>query len=914
VLPGRESEQQEIDRVLARARSGESATLALIGEAGIGKTALLDAAAARAGGMQVLRARGIESEAQIPFASLLEVLRPTLATLEQIPRPQAAALEAAFAMRPAVAQDRFAIGAATLSLLAAQAEKKPLAVLIDDAHWLDESSAQALLFAVRRLIADPIAVLVSARADEPSLLDGADLPTLRVGGLSREAAVRLLDGVPVATVHRLHLATAGNPLAMLELAGDNRDLQLFPESAPVLVPSRVTDAFVRRLRELDNDAQCSLLLAAAADSGDLPTLESAAAALGIALTGLATAETAGLVTLRPGVVEFRHPLVRSAVYSQAAPEQRRASHRALAAALPDRDVDRRAWHLAAAAVGTDEAAAAALEQAGARSRNRCAYAAAAAAYQRAAQLCSDGERRAGLLYEAAEAAWLAGFAERAIALLAQARSATGDPEGLVAIDQLDGHIATRRGPVMRGHAILIAAAERAVPERAVELLAEAANACLYAGDAAKMLSAAQRARGLLPAGASTRTRFLAAIALGMAGIFGGDAAPGANAIREAITLVEDSAELLDDPRMLSWLAIGPIFLREAGAGRSLLDRALTAARERAAVGALPFLLCLIARDQATTDRWAIAESTYREAIELARESDQRTDLVLGLAGLAWLEARRGREQACRAHAHEALELSTELGTRLAEIWTIAALGELELTLGEPGAAISQLERQHELLGQLSIADVDLSPAPELVEAYVLLGRLDEAAGVGGAFIAAAEAKAQPWSLARARRCDALLADEQRMPSCFEAALAFHARTPDAFEQARTRLAYGERLRRSRKRVSARVQLRDALATFERLDAPLWADRARRELAATGEHVRRRDPSTVDALTAQELQISLLLAGGKTTREAASTLFLSPKTVEYHLRHVYQKLSIHSRDELARALEVAVEAEAGQADR
>jgi hypothetical protein len=370
VLPGREAEQQEIERALARARSGQSATLALVGEAGIGKTALLDAAAARAGGMQVLRARGIESEAQIPFASLLEVLRPTLATLEQIPGPQAAALEAAFAMRPAAAQDRFAIGAATLSLLAAQAEKQPLAVLIDDAHWLDESSAQALLFAVRRLIADPIAVLVSARADEPSLLDDADLPTLRVGGLSHEAAVRLLAGVPVATVRRLHLATAGNPLAMLELAGDSQDLQLFPESAPVLVPSRIIDAFVRRLRELDDEAQRSLLLAAAADSGDLPTLEHAAASIGIGLTGLAAAEALGLVTLRPGLVEFRHPLARSAVYSHAAPEERRASHRALAAALPDRDVDRRAWHLAAAAVGTDEPAAAALEQAGARSRSR----------------------------------------------------------------------------------------------------------------------------------------------------------------------------------------------------------------------------------------------------------------------------------------------------------------------------------------------------------------------------------------------------------------------------------------------------------------------------------------------------------------------------------------------------------------
>jgi DNA-binding CsgD family transcriptional regulator len=311
------------------------------------------------------------------------------------------------------------------------------------------------------------------------------------------------------------------------------------------------------------------------------------------------------------------------------------------------------------------------------------------------------------------------------------------------------------------------------------------------------------------------------------------------------------------------------------------------------------VLNLLARDQATTDRWAVAEATYREAIDLARESDQRTELVFGLAGLAWLDARRGRERECRRSAADALELCERLGTRLSEVWATAALGELEFGLGDMTAAVERFEHQRELLAGLSITDVDLSPAAELVDAYLRLGRSDEARLVTDEFVPAAIAKGQPWSLARATRCTAQLSDDPA--EMFERALAYHAQTADAFEEARTRLAYGERLRRARNRVLARDQLRAAARTFERLDAAPWVERTATEYAATGETLRRRDPSTVDELTPQELQIALLLASGKTTREAAATLFLSPKTIEYHLRHAYQKLDIHSREELAERL-------------
>jgi DNA-binding CsgD family transcriptional regulator len=851
--------------------------------------------------MQLLRARGIESEAQIPFGSLLELIRPALMMLERIPEPQAAALEGALALRPGPGHDRFAVGAATLSLLAAYAEQAPVAVLVDDAQWLDGSSAQALLFAFRRLLADPIAVILTVREGEPSLLDGADLPTLRIGGLTSDEAAMLLGGLAPEAARRLHGATAGNPLALLELASDEPDLALAPEGAPVLVPAKISRAFLHRFGQLDQTARRALVLSATSDTGDLTVIEQAAARLGIDLSALSAAESAGLVTLHAGVVEFRHPLARSAIYAAAPADQRRDAHRALAAALPDRDIDRRAWHLAAAATGTDDKASAALEQAGARSRDRSAYAIAAAAFERAARLTADGERRARLLRESADAGWLAGFTDRATALLGEARALTSDPVTLVEIDGLTGYIATRCGPVMHGHAILTAAARRADAERAVALLADAAFACFTVGEPAELLAVAGLAQAALPADPSPRARFLAAMTAGMARILGGDAAAGAEAVHEAITLAENSAGLRGDVRLIPWLALGPLFLRETGAGRPLLDHALQAARARAADGALPFVLNLIARDHAATDRWAAAGAIYQEAIDLARESGQQVILAFGLAGLAWLQARHGREQECQACAAEALSLSHDLGTGLAEIWATAALGDLRLGLGDAAAAAGHFERQQQLLRDSAITDADLSPVAELTEAYTRLGRTAEARRVAAEFMSSASAKGQPWPLARALRCQGLLAVDGGFSAYFEQAERLHEQTPDAFEAARTRLAYGERLRRARNRVLAREQLRAAADTFERLDARPWAERARTELAATGETRRRRDPSTVNELTPQELQIALLLVAGRTTRETAAALFLSPKTVEYHLRHVYQKLGINSRDQLAQML-------------
>src|SRR4051794_2000159 len=578
MLLGRDEERLALDRLLAEARDGRSGVLALVGEPGIGKTALLDHVAERAEGMRVLRARGVESEAEVPFAGLAELLRPALAALDAIPGPQAAALSGALALGPATAaQDRFAVGAATLSLLSAYAEERPLALLVDDAHLLDGSSAEALLFASRRLLADPIALVLAVREGEPSLLDGADLRVVRVTGLDRSSSARLLgEGVADEAVKRAHRATGGNPLALLELAPEADRLAGLPGDGPVPISTRIAAAFGRRSQALPEPAPRALLLAAASDSGELALLARAAGALGVDLDALAGAEEAGLVTLAEGRLEFSHPLARSAVYAQASVQQRREAHAALADALPDRDVDRRAWHLAAASVGPSAQASAALQHAGERALDRSAYSVAAAAFERGARLAVAVEDQGRLLYEAASAGWLAGQAQPALALLDQARERAADPVLLARIDQLAGHVAMRRGPIMDGYALAVAGAERVAerdPELAVVMLAEAVQGGFYAGDNDAMVASAERAVELAGGQDSSLAAFFASMARGMALVSDGHGEEGAASIRRAIVVLEGSDELRHDPRLLAWGAFGPMYLRETEAGRGLIDRA-----------------------------------------------------------------------------------------------------------------------------------------------------------------------------------------------------------------------------------------------------------------------------------------------------------------------------------------------------
>ncbi len=904
MLLGRDPERQAIQHLLKSARAGHSAVLALVGEPGIGKTALLEHATSEAGGLRLLRARGVESEVHLPFAGLYELLLPALHLVERLPAPRLRAIEGALALRPGTPAERFAVGAATLSLLALYAEESPLLVLVDDAHLLDASSAETIRFVLRRLLAEPIAALIAVREGEASLLDGADLPTLRVAGLDRESAAQLLGQVPNETVERLYRATGGNPLALTELAGDATQLAAAAFDAPIPVSAQVTRAFARRAEALAPSTQRLLVVAAADDTGDLVTLERAATHLQLHVADLAAAEQAGLVRASGGHLEFGHPLARAAIYAAAAPQVRREAHRVLARSLPDRDADRRAWHLAAAAAGTDVTASSALEEAGMRARLRSAYAIASAAFERSAQLAGADERRGRLFLAASEDAWIAGSAERAVALLEAARPLTADVQQGVLIDGLRGRIAMRGGPVMQGHAILSAAAERvavAAPDLAVGLLADAIEAAFVAGDAAEMARTARRVMALVSSHASARTRFLAHSANGMALVFTPDGQRGIDSIRKAFALLEEHPDLRSDTTLLPWLLFGPLYLRESGSMHALADEALDLARSRAALGVLPSLLTRAAREHAASDDWARAEVEYDEAARIARETGQQTELAHALSGLAWLEARQGREADCTAHAREALAMCADLGVHLFEVWTIYALGGLELGLGRPHAALQDLEECMRRLDELGIEDPDLFPSAELVDAYLRTGRGADAQDAAARLETAARRKGQPWSLARAARCRGLLAGHDAFDDSFEEAVQLHNRTPDIFELGVTRLAFGARLRRARRRSLARGQLREAFDIFDRLGAAPWAEMTRVELLATGETARPRGTPALDALTRHELHIAQLLAGGKTTRETAAALFLSPKTIEYHLRSIYGKLGVSSRNELAAAI-------------
>lgn len=903
MLVGRDRERHLIDGLLSAARVGQSAVLVLTGEAGVGKSSLLEAAAASATGMRVLRATGAESEAEVPFGALSQLLRPALVHLDRIPAPQAEALATALALRPGAGGDRFAVGAATLSLLSRFAEDQPLAVLVDDAHLLDQPSAQALVFAARRLTADPVVLLASVREQSPSVLSEAGLPLLPVGGLSPAASAELVSAsgrrLGAAVAARLHEATGGNPLALLELADDVPLLDALPPGAPVPVPARLARAFARRADRLSPSARTALLVAAAGGD-DLALIGSACRLLEVDVAALDEAETAGLLSTSSGVVAFRHNLVRSAVWAEAPPGSRRAVHRALAAALPGDDVDRRAWHLGEAALGPDEDTARVLDVAAGRARARSAHAVAAGAFERAARLSPEPAAAVDRWVSAAECAWQAGLGDRATGLLARAAEHPQTPALRVRTAGLRGAIAARTGSVESARDELMrAAADSTDPDTTILLLADAILACFFLADTATVATASARIDRLVGAAAAEPVRWVAAVACGVAEVLTGRGGP--DRIRRAVRQLDPSGPLPRDRRLAPWLVLGPLFLRESGTGHALVATVEADLRRRSDLGALPFLLFQVARDQATQDRWDVAEVNYAECIQLARETGSTSDLAAGLAGLAWLEARQGREAACRGHAAEALEICGPRHLALFQVWSLSALGDLELGLGRPEAALGHLQQLEALLAGLGLDDVDLSPAPELAEALVHLGRADEAREQADRYAARAAAKGQPWALARAARTLGLTCEESGIERQFALALAHHARTPDHFELARTQLTFGARLRRARHRVHARAPLRAAVAGFDALGAEPWAERAAAELRATGETARRRASSGLEELTPQELQIASLLAGGRTTREAAAALFLSPKTVEYHLRHVYLKLGISSRAELTARL-------------
>jgi DNA-binding CsgD family transcriptional regulator/tetratricopeptide (TPR) repeat protein len=898
MLVGRKSERDRIARLLDAARLGRTAALVLRGEAGIGKSALLAWAEEQAWDMRVLHAHGVERDAELLFAGVLELCKPILDELEAIPERQAALLRSALTLGPVVPGDRFTASAATMSLLAAAAEEKPLLVVVDDAHWLDAASADALLFAARRLAADSVAFLFAVREREAHAFHGTALEDLQLRGLEREAAFELLTaaaGVRVAPTvrERLHEASGGNPLALVEFTGAlSRDqlagTQVLPEPLPV--GERLESAFARTAELVHGSARRALLLAAADWTEDFDVVRRASRSLAVSDVAFDEAVDSGLVRLDGRRLAFRHPLVRSSIYQAAAPAERRRAHRALADALPDR-AEERAWHLAAATIGPDEAVAYELEQVARRAGERSGYAAAAAAFERAARLSVGNAQAARRLFEAAQAAALAGRTRDAIRLLEEALPDASDPRLRTEIVALRGRLAHLDARPDARELLLEAAAlaESIDPGRAVMILADVLESYVFAAAPDEMLEIARRME-VLAAVDDERQQFRANLALGGALQECGRYEEGAEHLGRALEIVRGSDAIEADPYELAHACLAPMRLGRTEEANELARRAISRAREQSAIGVLPFVLRLSASFEFSRGNWRQAYAAAVEGAELARETGQTSFLCGCLVQLALIEAGQGNATACQEHALDAVELASARELTTFRLQAEHALALLALLTRRPRDAADRLDHV--------VDDGGVWVASDLVEAWVRSGELERAREACTRHMIRAE---QMGSLFRPllSRCNGLIAGDHDFNHHFERALALHRELPEPFEEARTRLCYGERLRRIGERRRAREELRAALATFEAFGAVGWATRAVEELRASGERLRRRDPDSAEQLTGQELQIALAVAEARSNRDVAAALFLSPKTVEWHLTRIYRKLDVSSRAELVR---------------
>jgi DNA-binding CsgD family transcriptional regulator len=908
MLLGRDVERARLAKLLDEAREGRSSALVIRGEPGIGKSALLDAAIAGAAGMTVLHARGVESESELSFAGLADLLHPVLDELGQLPVPQSGALAGALALGPPVAGDRFTVYAAALTLLAAASDRRPLLAVVDDAPWMDAPSREALVFVARRLHEEGIVMLLAARTGEPIGTELAGVPELVLEGLDRAASAALLargtaGPIAPAVAERLFDATHGNPLALLELSAllsDGQRAGTEPIEDPPVVGSDVERAFGRQLDALPAATRHALLVAAACETGAGGEIAAALASLGLDAGELEAAERTGLIAIPDGVVRFRHPVLRSLAYRALPAPDRRAAHRALAEVLAgDRLVERRAWHLAAATAVADEGVALALAAAAAAARRRGGPAAAMLASERAAQLTPDAHTRAQRLLEAADDVARVGRADRALALLGEALDLAPEPLLRADIQHRRALIEARGGDVKRSVQLLVEEASLVAPRdpvRAVTMMTAVVQPCFEAGQNAIGLAIAERAHALaaevglgdMPTG----------LPLAMALLLCGQRPEAEPLLRRAADWLDEA----DDP----W-ALGPVlvfglgqafvWLGEYERARGLLGGGIEQARAWSAPALLPYGLLALSELDFRTGRWPSAYAAAAEGAQLAEQTGQVNDQGYSLAMLARVEAALGREDDCRSHLAHTNRIVDRLGTDIMRSFTGTVAGFLELGFGRGEEAVAELEDVAAFLGERPPGDPGvLQWAPDLIEAYVRVGRHDDGCAALDGFEHHARRSGGAWGLATAARCHGLLAGDDGFETHFETALAHHD-TP--FEAARTHLCLGERLRRAGRRVESRARLRAALDVFERLGAQPWAERARAELRASGQRVQRRPPAPTVDLTPQELQVALAIARGATNREAAARLFLSPKTIEFHLRNIYRKLGIRSRTELVR---------------
>lgn len=907
---GRDNERALIGRLFEEARSGRSGCLILWGEPGVGKSILLAHAMEQAAEMRVLQATGVETEVDLAFAGLHQLVRPVLPLCDRLPDRQADAIRGALGLVEHVSPDRFLVAAATLSLLSEAAEDVPVLVVVEDAHLLDQASSDAIAFAARRLEAEGI-VLLAATRDRP----WPGLPGAQIGGLERDGASELLRGlsgdVDALVRNRLIDETAGNPLALVELARTLSPEQMagaepLPRELPLT--DRVQEAFLSRARLLPEPTQTLLVVASADDTADPAVIFRAAAQLGVDADALEAAERAGLIEVGSRGVEFGHPLVRAAVYQGASYASRVAAHRALAAALEGEDhAGRRAWHLAATTKGPDEDIAVLLERSAETARRRGGYAAAARGFERAAELSTTNDARGRRLAAAAQAAFQAGQADRAgeLADSADQVAAGWSTAGERAL--LRGRIEFARGSAVKAHALLLAAARDMAQHDsrgAAAVLVEAARAAWNAYDPHRYAEVTALFQTLtLPDRDPLGPLVATAIAIG--DFVTGPPAKPVERMRRAIDewlpfVKADQAGGHDQAFVEASLALTG-FTRvtaDDAAGLAFGSSAVSECRARGLVGWMPWALANLSMTEAISGRHSAAGVSATEGLRLAQDLGQPTAICSCESILAWLAAVRGDEDRCRQLASDSVQVAQTHQLPAIAVTATWALGLLELSLGRPEQACDRLlDPVH---GPMAVPSVRCLITPDLVEAAMRCGRTDEIAEAVDWYEEWASGAGQSWANAAVHRCRAMLEDGGAERHFSEALALYEEAGADQriFDRARTQLLYGQWLRRSRRRGDARVQLARAHDTFERLDAVPWAERAGTELRATGQKVRRRGPAPV-RLTPQEMQVVRLVAEGGSNREVAAQLFLSPRTVKYHLYKAFPKLGVTSRAELAR---------------
>lgn len=912
-MVGRDAEVATIGALVRAAREGRSGVLLVSGEPGIGKTALLAAARRAADGALVLEATGSEAESRLAFAGLADLLGPVLGLLDEIPEPQAVALRGALALGPPRPGDRFTAYAATLSLLAAAAERRPVVCIVDDAQWLDRESFEAVQFAGRRLGAEGVALLIGARTDASPLTDATTLPHLRLRRLDDAAAARLLEehvtASPSPEVRRALVAgAAGNPLALIEVGSGLAEAQLTgraPLPDPLPVGPHLGRALLRPLDALPEATRRALLVASAGD-GSAAYLAEALRADDSSLSDLEPAERAGVVVVGPSRVLFSHPLVRAAVYQAAPAPDRRRAHAAHAAAAGHVNeagaLGRRAWHLALASAGPDESVAAELERAAEEALGRNAHAAATEALEAAGRLSPDDAARGRRLLAAAGSAVAAGAFARATALLDEVVALVADGPQAIEAQVMRGYVEMFGGSARRAVTMLTSAAdalEEDAPWMAAALLAQATAPAQLRGDGETMRRLARRA-DRLAADAPPEVRVIVTTAVTSAETYAGRPFALPTGTFEHLARQATAG----DPMAHFWavaVAQFSILNEDYPAALAWLEGFITDARATSRPSALPFPLCMRADVLLRLSRLREARADATEAAQVADETGQALMASFAHGVIARIDAICGRADDCRAHARLSI---ADVAVTEAEIllsYADAALGLLALGEGRLADALTRLSAIDQRLVSLGAPHPLIVPfAQDLIEARIRLGQRAEAARDLDR-LAAHPAATGRWPRAVVARCRGLLASDDDFEGFFAEAREILDGSPPPFERARIALCLGERRRRARRPSAARAPLEEALAAFEALGAAPWIAWTRRELRAAGGLPVERRPASAPSLTAQELRVALAVAEGATNKEAAAALMISPKTVEYHLARVYTKMGIRSRSELARRM-------------